>query len=81
MIVNGTSYNEKTPRAVVDILERVRQSRERICIRYGDPATGRDWGDPRMCGRISRSTGTVKIPLLIKTARSTGGDRNFNSVP
>jgi hypothetical protein len=74
MIVNGTTYNDKTPRAVVDILERARQSRERICIRYGDTETGRDWGDPRMCGRVGRSTGAVKIPLLIKTSRSTGGE-------
>jgi len=74
MIVNGTTYNDKTPKAIVDILERVRQSGGRICIRYGDTETGRDWGDPRMCGRIGRSTGTVKIPLLIKTSRSTGGE-------
>jgi hypothetical protein len=74
MVVNDTVYNDKTPRAVINILERARQSRERICIRYGDPATGRNWGDPRMCGRIGRSTGTSKIPLLIKTARSTGGE-------
>jgi hypothetical protein len=74
MVVNGTTYNDKTPRQVVDILERARESRDRLCIRYGDPETGRDWGDPRMCGRIGRSTGTIKIPLLIKTSRSTGGE-------
>jgi hypothetical protein len=58
----------------VDILENSRKTRKRICIRYGDAKTGRDWGDPPMCGHVGRSTGRIKIPLLIKTRRSTGGE-------
>ena len=55
-------------------LSSAQKARKRLCLRYGDVKTGRDWGDPKMCGRIGRSTGTVKIPLLIKTARSMGGE-------
>lgn len=74
MLVDGTTYKDETPREVIDILERARKERKRICIRYGDTATGRDWGDPPMCGTIGRSSGPMKIPLLIKTRRSTGGE-------
>ena len=74
VVVDGTTYKDETPRQVVNILERSREERERICIRYGDRDTGNDWGDPRMCGHVGRSTGTVKIPLLIKTRRSYGGE-------
>lgn len=75
-IVNGTTYRDGTPQRVVEILEDARRSQRRLCIRYGDQQTGRDWGDTgeRMCGTVNRSTGTIKIPLLVKTARSTGGD-------
>lgn len=58
---------------------------ECICIRYGyrnaaDGDVGRDWGDPPMCGVVKRSGGTPgqdygnKVPLLIKSRRSTGGE-------
>lgn len=74
MIVDGTDYHDDTPPAVVSALEHSRKTGRRICLRYGDRETGRDWGDLRMCGRIGRSTGSSKIPLLIKTRRSTGGE-------
>jgi len=73
-VVDGTTYKDATPQRVVDILESSRKNRERLCIRYGDKETGRDWGDMRMCGHVGRSTGTEKIPLLIKTRRSMGGE-------
>ena len=72
--VNGTTYKAKTPKAVVDILEASRINRQRIRIFYGDVDTGRDWGDRPMRGRIGRSTGISKIPLLISNSRSTGGE-------
>jgi hypothetical protein len=74
MIVDGTTYKDQTPKQVVDILEHSRHTRSRICIRYGDVSTGRDWGDLKMCGHVGRSTGSIKIPLLISNVRSTGGE-------
>lgn len=72
-VVDGTTYHDETDPRVIRILEEARRTGKRICVRYGDRETGRDWGDMRMCGRIGRSTGTKKIPLLISTARSLGG--------
>lgn len=73
-LVNGTAYNMATPQKVVDILEQSRQHRTRLILDYGDANTGQSWGEVNdIRGHIGRSTGNVKIPLLIKTARSMGG--------
>jgi len=73
-IVNGTTYKDETPKAVINLLEASRTNHTRIRIFYGDVKTGRDWGDLPMCGTIGRSMGPIKIPLLIRTSRSTGGE-------
>lgn len=73
-VVNGTSYHENTSEEVIKILERVRNSKERVRIFYGDTETGRDWMEIyNTIGTIGRSCGEVKIPLLIKNNRSCGG--------
>ena len=72
--VKGTSYHVETPSELVSILEIVRALRKRIKFHYGDTKTGRDWNEEYdTAGYIGRSTGNVKIPLLIKTSRSLGG--------
>lgn len=75
MIVNGTTYSDSTPKEVVKLLELHRQVRlERLRLSYGDAKTGKDWlEEADVEGYIGRSTGTVKIPLLIANRRSTGG--------
>jgi hypothetical protein len=73
-VVNGTSYDESTNAEVIRVLERVRESRTRIRIHYGDIATGRDWMEENdVTGYVGRSTGTSKIPILVHNARSHGG--------
>lgn len=73
-IVNGTAYHLQTPDRVVEILERARQSRKRIRIFLGDNINGLDWMEEYdTMGVISRSTGKIAIPLLIKNKRSSGG--------
>ena len=73
-IVDGTHYHQETPTAIVDVLERVRNSGQRIRLHYGDTETGRDWGDVHdVTGRIGRSMGPVKVPILLYNARSMGG--------
>lgn len=73
-IVNGTAYHVETNDRVINILECARQNRSRIRIWYGDTKTGRDWMEVfDTIGRIGRSCGTTKIPILIKTERSMGG--------
>lgn len=73
-VVNGTYYHEDTNDKIVNALEHARNSRKfRLKIYYGDTKTGRAWGDISV-GYIGRSTGMVKIPLLIKNSRSMGGE-------
>lgn len=65
-VVNGVSYSTRTPDKVVRILERCRRDDTLIFVRLGDRETGRDWMEESFCwGRIGRSTGSIKIPLLV----------------
>jgi len=62
---------------VISILEAARTARRsgdgyRLRIYYGDPSTGRSWGDGE-AGYIGRSTGSVKIPLILANSKSSGG--------
>jgi hypothetical protein len=72
--INGTSYQEETDAEVMNILERARSQQERVRLFYGNTTTGECWMDENdTIGCIGRSTGSVKIPLLIPNTRSTGG--------
>ena len=71
---NGTAYHEETPDGVWRALEWARQRGYVVRLWLGDRKTGQDWGDENdVVGRISRSMGPVRIPLLIHNNRSTGG--------
>ena len=75
-VVNDTWYHRDTPAELVALLERCRTTtHQRIRLIYGDVATGKAWGeDSRDAGTIGRSMGTKKIPLLVRTSRSMGGE-------
>jgi hypothetical protein len=74
MNTKQTHYDEKTPAAVREIIEREIHSGRRLRVFYGDQNTGRDWCEEWMNqGYIGRSTGTQPIPLLVNNSRSTGG--------
>lgn len=63
---DGTHFRLETPDAVVEVLERARINRFRIAVVYqGDSV-------PEY-GRVGRSTGSIKIPILLHNTRSTGG--------
>jgi hypothetical protein len=69
-----TYYDPRTPPEVRAVLERVRGTGERVRLFLGDPDTGRDWNEEHdVAGRIGRSTGPTKVPLLIASRRSMGG--------
>jgi len=73
-IINGTHYHEKTPQDVIDVLERARANQWRLRIHYGNPLIGRDWNEEYdVTGRIGRSMGPVKVPLLLFDRRSMCG--------
>lgn len=72
--VNGTSYQKGTPQGVIDALESARNNKTRVKLFYGDPVTGRDYHEEYdTMGTIGRSTGSIKVPLLISTSKSSGG--------
>ena len=72
-VVNGTSYDSRTSDEVINLLERYRSNRQRIRIFYG--SEGKCHNDEYdTIGTVGRSTGTCKIPLLIKNSRSYGGE-------
>ena len=74
--VNGTSYRTGTPKKFIEVLENARTSfpKQRLILDWGDIKTGQSWGETNdLRGTIGRSTGTLKIPILIKTTRSMGG--------
>lgn len=73
-VVEGTYFNSKTPDVVCDILNTYLNQDKTIRVFYGDTETGRCWMDEYdTIGRVGRSMGPRKIPLLIKTKRSMGG--------
>ncbi|MBU0501432.1 MAG: hypothetical protein KJ867_15625 [Gammaproteobacteria bacterium] len=62
----GTWYDPTTPEKVRKILETLRKRGEKVRIFYGDSESGRDWLEENdALGHIGRSTGTLKIPLLV----------------
>lgn len=74
-VVNGISFDQRTPNQVCNILANYCGNRnQRVRLFYGDTTTGKDWFECYdTIGYIGRSTGTIKIPLLIATSRSLGG--------
>lgn len=72
-VVNGTTYDAETPPEVIRILEWSRNTKTRLAITFGDVQTGEVWGKPER-GHVGRSTGESKIPLLMRTRRSLGGE-------
>ena len=88
-VVNGTSYDVRTPDEVIRVLENARKNHTRIHISLGDTEKslvrirnggtesrlGLDWlNENDTYGYVGRSSGSVKIPLLIHNSRSVGGN-------
>lgn len=75
--INGTSYDARTPDEVVAVLENARLNRQRVHVSLGEtegPEAGRDWMEESfVTGLIGRSTGSIKIPLIVHNRRSLGG--------
>jgi hypothetical protein len=73
-VVDGTWYDVRTSDRLIDTLEALRVNQIRVVLDYGNVETGESWGEVYdITGRIGRSTGDIKIPLLIHNSRSTGG--------
>lgn len=69
-----TWYHVDTPDRLIELLEYYRNSGDRVRLFYGDTATGRDWGEEYdTMGYIRRSSGKIKIPILLHNSRSRYG--------
>ena len=74
MIVNGTTYDDRTDPNVVWVLENARIRGERVRLEYGDRETGKVWMEEYdVDGTLGRSMGPQKVPILLHNTRSTGG--------
>jgi len=79
---SSMAFNSKTPDDLCHLLISLHHTRERVLLIYGDPATGYVWrsATPER-GRIGRSCGgSRKIPLLVRTSRSMGGEAVFDDM-
>lgn len=73
-VVNGTFYDSRTPYEVIEVLESSRKSGARVRLFHGDTETGKDWLEEHyVTGRISRSMGPHKVPILLNNRRSIAG--------
>jgi hypothetical protein len=63
---SGTCYHQETPDQVIRLLEKLQKNGTEVRIYYGDTQTGQSWHDEfDVVGRIGRSMGRIKIPLLV----------------
>lgn len=71
---DGTCYHQNTSKVMVMRLEHLRICQTRCCFHWGNAKTGKDWGDDcDVVGRIGRSGGFVKTPILLYNSRSLSG--------
>jgi hypothetical protein len=69
-----TWFTPGTDPKVMKLLEQFRDDNRLIRIFLGDPKTGRDWCEENdVVGRIGRSTGSQKVPLLLAEEENWGG--------
>lgn len=69
-----TYFDPGTPPEAARVLESCRKARNKIRLVLGDPSTGDSWLDEYdVVGTIGRSTGTLKVPLLVEDGENGGG--------
>lgn len=68
-----TYFDPGTPDEVIAVFERYRRNDGVLRVFYGDRATGRDWCEElATCGRVGRSMGPMRVPLLIEDGEHAG---------
>lgn len=68
------TFNAKTSESVKNAIIKAYNSGARVRVWYGDTVTGEAWLEEYdVSGKIGKSAGEVKIPLLIKNSRAFGG--------
>lgn len=70
---SATWFDARTPAEVQLVLEEARRSNNVMRVFTGDTCTGRDWLEEYdTIGRIGRSTGAMKVPLLVPKGDNGG---------
>lgn len=71
---DGTHYPAGVPDELIQVLESARLNEKRVRLFYGDPKTGIDFLEQHdIIGRIGRTGGIVKSPILLMRENSSGG--------
>lgn len=74
IIVDGTAFEKLTNDKVIHKLNRLIHKDTRIKIVLGDPFTGKSWNETHdTTGYVRRSSGKLKVPILLYNKRSYGG--------
>src|ERR1039457_5780938 len=72
--VYGFFFNAEPNDEVIDLLVNAYTMDKRIRLFYGDIETGKCWNEENdVIGYIGRSTGSIRIPLMIHNKNSSGG--------
>lgn len=66
-------FNFETPEKCRKAIQNIIHTKQKVTIHYGDPKTNTKWDDT-ITGTISNSMGPMRIPILLKTGRSKGGE-------
>lgn len=73
-LTRDTYFDCGTSPKVTRVLEACRKTRCQVRLIFGDTTTGQSWFDEfDVVGRIGRSTGWLKVPLLIESGEAGGG--------
>jgi hypothetical protein len=71
---NGIFFHAQTDESICYALSKAKERGQRLRLWYGDIETGKAWHEEYdTMGYIGRSTGAIKIPLLLNNAASIGG--------
>lgn len=72
-LAQQTYFDPGTDPKAAQALENCRRDSRKVRLVLGDPATGRCWLDEHdVVGRIGRSIGPLKVPLLIEPGADSG---------
>ncbi len=68
-----TYFDPTTDPKAARVLERCRENSTQVRLIQGDTETGRTWPDEHdVVGRVGRSTGVLKVPLLVEPGADGG---------
>lgn len=71
---NGFFFHVNTNSDVRTALAQAFASRSTVRIWFGDIVTGRAWAEENdVLGKVGRSTGRIKVPLLVEPGEDCGG--------